>query len=430
MTENCGAFPCATTGCAKTCMTQTDCSGTAYCKIVSGTSGTCTAKNPNGTAATNPFECTSNIVADGVCCDTTCTGCKACSGAPLTGGAVGQCSNIVAGKVAHSACTNSGTVCGLDGLCDGAGACELSPKQGASCDSASNKCLTGAKCQAGACAGAVATTCPAPTNNKCQVASCTPATGCGFANAPPNTSCDDGNGCTIGDLCQNGACTPGSPKQCNPAKLCLTASTCSGAGVCSAQGNVPDGTSDPTCPSGTPNCLNGACVRCTRDNQCNTGELCNPTTHTCGCRKPTTPNQLGNAGFDAGLSLWTNTYGVLATDSEGCAASYSGYVESTEYDPWQCAGPVTQGATYYVGGKFKGPPYGSMVRLHFWSGANCSTAQVSGGTETVLYLPGDTDWAPHSMPVTAPPGAVSVDVAIYGAALYFDQMYFGPVDNF
>jgi len=34
------------------------------------------------------------------------------------------------------------------------------------------------------------------------------------------------------------------------------------------------------------------------------------------------------------------------------------------------------------------------------------------------------------MPVTAPPGAVSVDVAIYGAALYFDQMYFGPVDNF
>jgi len=96
MTESCGTYPCATTGCAKTCSSQADCSGTSYCKITSGTSGTCMAKNPNGTLASSAFECSSNVVADGVCCDMACTGCRACSGAPLTGGVAGQCLNVVA----------------------------------------------------------------------------------------------------------------------------------------------------------------------------------------------------------------------------------------------------------------------------------------------------------------------------------------------
>jgi len=56
--------------------------------------------------------------------------------------------------------------------------------------------------------------------------------------------------------------------------------------------------------------------------------------------------------------------------------------------------------------------------------------EVFGSTETVLYLPGDTGWAPHSMPVTAPSGAVSVDVGIYGVQTYFDQLYFGTADSF
>jgi len=132
------------------------------------------------------------------------------------------------------------------------------------------------------------------------------------------------------------------------------------------------------------------------------------------------------------LTSWVSPSSVtLSADAEGCAGSSSIYTQSTEYNPSQCVpGTVMPGTTYYFGGKFKGPATGSFLRLHFFSGANCTGGQVSGPTETVLYLPGDADWAPHSTAATAPTGAVSVDVGVYGIMTYFDQLYFGTVDKF
>jgi len=319
MTESCGTYPCTTTGCAKTCSSQADCSGASYCKITSGTSGICTAKNPNGTLASSAFECSSNVVADGVCCDMACTGCRACSGAPLTGGVAGQCLNVVAS----------------------------------------------------------------------------------------------------------------SSKSCPAASPCKFASACSAEG-CTVQQNFQDGSTDPTCASGKPYCFSGGCVACNVDSQCG---LPTPSCsgHTCTCRKPSSTNKLQNPGFDAGFASWSAVGAVvsLSADAEGCSASSAVYASDTENNPRQCvAGSVTPGATYFVGGRFKGPPTGSFVRLHFFSGPNCSLSIVSGTAETVLWLPGDADWTLHSAAFTTPPGAVSVDVAIYGIGLYVDQMFFGTNAQF
>lgn len=133
-TQNCGAFQCATTGCLQTCAKQTDCGTGNYCNIAAGAaSGTCAATKSNGVAAVQTFECTSGVVADGVCCNQACSGCSACTKA-LNGQTDGQCLPVPSGQVAHSACTASGTSCGLDGFCDGTGKCRY-PAQGTSCGS-------------------------------------------------------------------------------------------------------------------------------------------------------------------------------------------------------------------------------------------------------------------------------------------------------
>ena len=421
-TENCGAYPCTTSGCAKTCSSQADCSGTNYCKITSGTTGTCTAKNPNGTAATNTFECTSNIVADGVCCDKTCGGCMACSGAPLTGGAAGQCVNIVAGKVAHNACTASGKVCGLDGTCDGAGSCQSTPKQGESCDSASNKCSTGAKCQAGACMGGVATVC-GPPPAKCQDAGvCNPSTGlCTYATSSNTTTCDDGNACTVTDLCTNGTCM-GSPKTCAGAGQCKLASTCS-AGTCSAQPNAQDGSTDTSCPSDKRICFSGSCVACNIDSHC-VAPTPSCSNHACVCRKPSAANKLLNPGFDGssstGFTSWTKTNVVLAADIEGCPGSNSVFIENSENDPYQCF--ALPAGNFTMGGMFKAPPQtGSFVRIRYFTGANCTGG--NSNTDDLSLNNTTTNWSLFWNNYTAPAGTVSARIGIYGIQLYADQIF-------
>lgn len=426
-TEDCGAYPCTTTGCAKTCSSQADCGGSNYCKITSGTTGTCTAKSTNGTAANNGFECTSGIVADGVCCDKACTGCMACTGAPLTGGAAGQCLNVVAGKIAHNACTASGKVCGLDGTCDGTGNCQSTPRQGESCDSPSNKCSTGAKCNAGTCTGAVTTTCAAPPG-KCQDPGiCNPATGiCGYATSANGTGCDDGNACTVNDSCQAGACS-GSAKQCAAASKCKTASTCS-AGACSTPGNIGDGLTDSTCPSGSQYCLSGNCVGCTIDNNCGAPTVtCSPTSHTCVCRQPSSNNKLKNPGFDGSFSSWTANNVVLDADRESCSGSNSVFVENEEDNPRQCFA-VTPGS-YIAGGWFKGPQTGSFVRFHFWPQANC-TGTIINTTADFRFDTITTDWKQYWDTVTVPAGTVSASYGVYGIQLYADQLFFGTKAQF
>jgi alpha-tubulin suppressor-like RCC1 family protein len=237
--QPCGAFQCATTGCMQTCTVQTDCVGTNYCNTAV-TPAVCAAKKVNGSTASQTYECTSGVVADGVCCDKACSGCSACTLAlnGQTGASVanGQCLAVVAGQVGHSTCTAS-PPCGLDGKCDGNGACRYT--------------TAGTSCAADSCSVSTLTTKACDTSH-----ACTPSTGacpgqliCGSAAAcKPNCAAD--SDCTAGNYCASGACTI---KKDN-------------GGSCAADGQCKNG----NCVAGI--CCNTACGTC---NSCATG-TCTP----------------------------------------------------------------------------------------------------------------------------------------------------------
>lgn len=426
--ENCIPYQCATTGCLKSCSSQSDCGATSYCKITSGTTGTCSTKNPNGTPATQGFECTSGIVADGVCCDKACTGCNACSGAPLTGTSAGTCSFVLDGQIAHNACAASGVACGLDGKCDGAGACRSTPKQGQSCNDPANRCVTGRVCQGGTCTAGTTTTCP-PSTLQCRGAgSCDPSTGtCNYPYANDGSPCTDNNTCT-NDVCQGGTCLS-TQILCNSPPVCKRSTTCS-AGTCNYTQNADDASTDPRCDPTTPYCYSGTCVQCTSSAMCISGvrKSCDSSTHKCVCMQPSVPgNLLKNPGFNGSLANWTT--GVYSSysniDADGCPESGSVYINgSSDSDPYQCINSVTPGKTYYVGLRTRGGNPGGMIRIYYFTGSNCSGSQTT--TEDPFHFstpPDNTTWTSYSGGFTPPAGTGSARFAVWAWDQWLDQMY-------
>ena len=253
--QDCGAFQCATTGCLKTCAAQADCDTTSYCDT--GTN-TCAAKLPNGSAAPQGYQCTSGIVADGVCCNKLCTGCQACTIAlnGQTTGQDGQCLNVAAGKVAHNACTASTATCGLTGMCDNNGGCQYTAKGTACGSTCSGATLTPKSCDgAGACvAGATKSCAPyvcAGTGDICGTKKALGPT-CSAAS-----DCDSGN-CVDGVCCSTSSCLP-----------CMACNR-NGQGTCSAKAA---NASDTAC---TGSCLTGSCDGSGNCNKQPNGYSCAP----------------------------------------------------------------------------------------------------------------------------------------------------------
>ena len=93
-------------------------------------SGNCTAKN--GQTCTSASACASGNCANGVCCDSACTGaCESCN----QSGRVGQCSPYVAGTDPQNKCGQGTGVC--KSTCDGNGSCAY-PAYAVSC----GNCMT------------------------------------------------------------------------------------------------------------------------------------------------------------------------------------------------------------------------------------------------------------------------------------------------
>ncbi len=242
-TMDCGAYPCASTGCAKPCTAATDCAAGQYCS-----NGTCKVTKSLGTPCAAAAECGSGFCSpDQVCCDKACTGaCTACLKAS-TGQADGMCSPVQLGQDPHNDCapdtTNS---CGKDGNCDGKGACHLATS-GTSCGSASCSGSTftpGKTCNGtGTCAAAASTTdCGqnACTTDGCKM-SCTADTDCGASAYCDKTASKctskkaNGAACGLGNECASGACVEGVC--CNTACTgtclsCLAAKTGGASGTC------------------------------------------------------------------------------------------------------------------------------------------------------------------------------------------------------
>jgi hypothetical protein len=162
-------------------------------------------------------DCVSGFCIDGVCCNTSCTsGCARCD-AP---GTTGTCVLRPAGDLPRtpgSCLTEAPSTCGLDGRCDGAGACRLWP-QNTRCASGScsgdavvgeQACDGAGHCKPGSIRICVPYTCDSATAT-CRTG-CTTDADCRGSYCEATGRCHTSSGppCTTGDECASGFCSSG-----------------------------------------------------------------------------------------------------------------------------------------------------------------------------------------------------------------------------
>ncbi|MBK8255273.1 MAG: hypothetical protein IPK82_21760 [Polyangiaceae bacterium] len=278
-----------------------ECAGTSTCN---GTTG-CALK-ANGLTCTVSSECTSGFCADGVCCNSTCTGtCQACTAAKKGQGADGTCGSIVVGQDPDAECPGAAT-------CNGSTSCSLLGTGAA--------CTQGPECSSGFCVDGVccSTVCNA-TCNACTAAkkgsgtdgTCgAVATGVDPDNECPGTevcsagACKLPNGaaCTVGTECVSTFCADGvcCNSACNTACQACTA-TKKGSGADGTCASIAGGTDPDNECGGTANCNGaGACglfangVACTTNGECAStfcadgvccNSACNTTCNACTAAK-------------------------------------------------------------------------------------------------------------------------------------------------
>ncbi len=185
---------------------------------------------------------------------------------------------VCAGGVAGQACIDDGNPC-TDEVCDQQLGCMRTIKPNRSrCDDG-NACTVDDLCIAGQCNSGGLKSCD--DGNPCTTDTCGANGQCvntPFAGAPG--SCDDGNICTVGDRCNNGSCSAGSPRVCNSDNNACTSDTCIAGQGC-VYAPLPNNTecSDNNACTMTDKCVGGACVpgtarNCDDSNQC-TNDGCN-----------------------------------------------------------------------------------------------------------------------------------------------------------
>ena len=174
-------------------------------------------------------------------------------------------------------CDASGDTTCEANTCDPAtGLCSLqSQEEGLPCDD-EDACTTADACKAGDCAGGPAPDCD--DGDPCTADTCAAGEGCGHA-AIGGVTCDDGNACTTGDVCEEGACTGGPPPDCDDGAPC-TVDSCGALEGCTHT-NVGLPCNDGNACTVNDVCLGGGCVgkgapSCDDDNPC-TADTCDPT---------------------------------------------------------------------------------------------------------------------------------------------------------
>ncbi len=196
----------------------------------------CTSDVCTSGAPTNPNQPSGTVCGTALLCDDngTCVGCNTASDCGTnTECKTFTCSNTHQCGVSYTA---SGTAAGTQT----AGNCQKS-----TCDGAGNISNV-----------PDATDTPADDGNACTDETC--VSGAPQHPAKSNgTTCSDGNGCTLSDTCQSGACTAGTAKACTALDECHTAGTCTPAtGLCSNP-SQPAGTITAAQTSG--NCQQNQC---------------------------------------------------------------------------------------------------------------------------------------------------------------------------
>jgi hypothetical protein len=170
---------------------------------------------------------------------------------------------------------SDGDVCTDDTCNPASGACQHAFNT-ADCDD-SDLCTTGDRCNLGVCRG-VAKSCD--DGNFCTDDVCNPLSG-ECQNLNNSSPCDDGDACTVSDVCGAGVCA-GQPIACDDHNAC-TDDSCNSASGCVYTNDDTNACSDgDNCT--TDACQSGVCVSsaivCNDNNVC-TDDSCNPANGTC-----------------------------------------------------------------------------------------------------------------------------------------------------
>ena len=180
------------------------------------------------------------------------------------------CKNGQCGGTSQLDCDDSNPC--TDDLCDAVKGC-IHLNNTAPCDD-KNACTEGDTCSDGTCYGGP--NLPCIDENICTNDSCDPAIGCVFTNN--NSSCDDGNPCTVKDHCDSGECVGGGDLNCDDENPCTNDLCLPNMGCIHSYNTDPcdDGnacTVTDMCKSGS--CISGAPLNCDDSNVCTT-DSCNP----------------------------------------------------------------------------------------------------------------------------------------------------------
>jgi hypothetical protein len=172
-----------------------------------------------------------------------------------------------------SSCSHTSVACPLPNACQvGAatcnaltGVCEFEPR-----DCGDGDACTSDSCDAASGCKNTPTVCPPP--NACQVGgTCNAQTGqCEYQPHGDGNTCNDGDPCTIEDICSGGVCE-GQPRNCNDDDPCTndSCSVVTGAFKCDHVNCADPGHQ---CPTGFPQCIPNACG----NNRIDPGETCDP----------------------------------------------------------------------------------------------------------------------------------------------------------
>jgi hypothetical protein len=281
-----------------------------------------------GAACTANVDCLGGNCVEGVCCNTACTGtCQSCLALNKVSGADGTCGAVKAGVDPRGSCTDDGSpACTLNGMCDGAGACQ---KYAKSVDCKPRPCDADADCKSGFCADGIC--CDKRCDGPCE--SCT-ASG-------KKSGVDGVCGVAPAGTDPRGRCAPdkGFPTSCKADGFC------DGAGACRAlaPSGTPCGAS--TCTAGTssgPLCDgSGTCIAATL--AC-APYLCKDTT-ACATACAADTDCATNAFCESGTCKTKKANGTDATDPRGCT---SGIVADGVCCATACAGTCDEGRSVRV----------------------------------------------------------------------------------
>jgi len=280
----CTAGAC-TAGPARDCSATADACNTAIC--IEDDDACVPVPKANGLACDGDgFDCTTDTCSGGACAHNVAVGCLV-DGACVTVGSFNPenaCQFCDASDrhawtpVFDGAACEDGSWCSTGDTCL-AGACAAGAARDCSfvadgcnagtCDEAADACLKapladviticddadactpGSHCESGACVGEDRVTC-ADKGLCAGVGACDALTGqCVYVATADGTPCDDGLYCTLADACADGACEPGSARDCSgSATECLSASC----------DEATDGCVTSPFPTGTPCGAGSSCV--------------------------------------------------------------------------------------------------------------------------------------------------------------------------